>query len=415
LAQPHDVAVIGAGIVGVSTALHLQQRGKKVTLLDRREPGEETSFGNAGIIESSSVLPYAFPTIRQLGVILAGRGTAARMDIRHLGKVLPFAFRLKRHTSLDGRLKTSRALRLLLANCTAEHRALMDQAGAAKYLRQLGWAKIYRTQAGFDADALSRTVMQEYGIAFDVMEPQAFTSVLEPHVSRAFHKAVWLRETATVTNPGALTKAYAALFSAHGGEFRKLDISFLEPLTTGTWRVSSSGDAIEARNVIVAAGPWSVDLLRPLGYRFPLGIKRGYHRHYKAAQGAALSRPVVDIEKGFLIAPMEQGYRITTGAEFTDRDAPSNSVQLDRALPFARELFPLGEATEPEAWLGSRPCLPDSLPIVGRANRHQGLWLNFGHGHLGLTLGPVSGRILAELMTGERTLCDAAPFRSNRF
>ena len=415
MTERFDIAVLGAGVVGVSTALHLQQRGRRVVLIDRRAPGEETSYGNSGIIESSSVLPYGFPSVAQVWSILRDRDTAARTDLRHLGKVLPFVLGLRRYTLGDGRMKTARAIRPLTANGLEEHRVLMNDAGAAHLLSERGWSKLFRTKAGFEADALNRKAMQECDIAFEVLDAAEFKSTLEPHIVGEFHRAVWLKDTATITNPGKLIKAFADLFATNGGSIRSGDAKSLNSGASGEWHLQTNDGDVVSPEVVVALGPWSMDVLKPLGYRYPLGIKRGYHRHYQPVGDAVLNRSFVDMENGFVIAPMEQGYRITTGAEFTDRDAKPTTVQLDRALPLARELFPLGEPAEPASWLGSRPCMPDSLPIVGRAAEHAGLWLNIGHGHLGLTLGPVTGRLLAEMMTGAQTLCDPSPFRSNRF
>ena len=174
--------------------------------------------------------------------------------------------------------------------------------------------------------------------------------------------------------------------------------------TSAGWRVATREGWWEAREVVVALGPWSDDVLRPLGYRFPLGWKRGYHMHYRADGNAALNRPVVDGENGFALMSMSKGIRLTTGAEFALRDAPKTPVQIERTERLAREIFPITERVEPEPWLGRRPCLPDMLPVIGPAGRHKGLWLSFGHHHLGFTLGPVSGRLLAEMMTGRNAL-----------
>jgi D-amino-acid dehydrogenase len=147
----------------------------------------------------------------------------------------------------------------------------------------------------------------------------------------------------------------------------------------------------------------------------PLKFKRGYHRHFKAMDGASLAHSVFDADYNFLIAPMEQGYRLLTGAEFAALDAPPSPAQLTRVLPYARQLFPLDEATETTAWMGSRPCFPDSLPVIGAAPRHKGLWFNFGHGHYGFTIGPSTGRLLAETISGVKPFCDPAPYLASRF
>jgi D-amino-acid dehydrogenase len=166
---------------------------------------------------------------------------------------------------------------------------------------------------------------------------------------------------------------------------------------------------------VVALGPWAPDVLTPLGIRLPLAVKRGYHRHFRPQGNAGLARPVVDVEIGYCIAPMEQGIRLTTGAEFAARDAPPTPVQFERLMPSAKSLFPLGEPVESTPWMGSRPCFADSRPVIGRADGQPGLWLAFGHAHWGLTLGPVTGRLVADLMTGATPFCDPAPYGAQRF
>jgi D-amino-acid dehydrogenase len=156
-------------------------------------------------------------------------------------------------------------------------------------------------------------------------------------------------------------------------------------------------------------------VLAPLGINLPLAIKRGYHRHFRSQLNATLARPVVDVENGYCLAPMEQGLRLTTGAEFAPRDAPPSPVQFERVMPAAKTLFPLGQAIEAEPWLGRRPCFADSRPVIGAAPGAPGLWLACGHGHWGLTLGPVTGRLIADMITGVAPFCDPKPYGAERF
>jgi D-amino-acid dehydrogenase len=218
----------------------------------------------------------------------------------------------------------------------------------------------------------------------------------------------------SVSNPLALTRAYAARFAALGGLLLTGDARTLHRADSH-WRVGTAAGSLDTAEVVVALGPWAPDLLGPLGIILPLAVKRGYHRHFRPQGNAGLSRPVLDADNGYVITPMEQGIRLTTGAEFAARDAPPSPVQFDRLLPAARELFALGEAVEPQPWMGARPCFADSRPVIARAPGRRGLWLAYGHGHWGLTLGPATGRLLAEMMTGATPFCDPTPYRAERF
>jgi D-amino-acid dehydrogenase len=237
---------------------------------------------------------------------------------------------------------------------------------------------------------------------------------LEPHLTGPIACGILMPDPVSEADPAAVSKAYARLFEERGGRIMTGDARSLQQLKGG-WQVRTAEGPISASAVVIALGAWSTDVLRPLGYRVPLGVKRGYHMHFKARGNATLNRPILDAQNGYAMAPMVKGIRLTTGAEFAERDAPPTPVQLDRVEPRARELFPLAERAEPAAWLGRRPCLPDMLPMIGRAPRHEGLWLNFGHHHLGFTMGPVTGRLLAEMMTGEEPFTDPAPYRPERF
>jgi D-amino-acid dehydrogenase len=237
---------------------------------------------------------------------------------------------------------------------------------------------------------------------------------LEPHLAPRFNAAVLWSDPHSVSSPGGVTKAYAAHVERLGGRVLTGDAATLRR-SGGSWVADSEMGPVEARDAVIALGPWSMDLLAPLGYRMPMAVKRGYHMHYRPVGNAALSRPVLDEETGYVLSPMERGIRLTTGAEFARRDAPRTTIQLDACETVARELFPLGERVDPQPWMGSRPIFPDSRPVIGPAPRHKGLWLAFGHHHLGFTLGPATGRLLAEMMTGEVPFVDPAPFSAGRF
>jgi D-amino-acid dehydrogenase len=306
-----------------------------------------------------------------------------------------------------------RAMRPLFGRALEEHEALMAEAGAGRYLRRTGWLKLYRSDRDFAGTARERALATELGLPVRVMDVDA-ARALEPSLAPVFRHAVFWEEAASVTNPLAVTRAYAARFAAIGGVTGVGDARSLHRLGA-RWRVETVHGPIDSDVAVVALGPWAPDLLMPLGIKLPLAVKRGYHRHFGPRGNASLARPVVDADNGYCIAPMEQGIRITTGAEFAPRDAAPTPVQLDRLLPAARDLFPLGDAVENKPWIGARPCFADSRPVIGRAPGQPGLWLAYGHGHSGLTLGPVTGRLIAEMVTGGTPFCDPTPYGAERF
>jgi len=410
-----DVIVLGAGIVGVSAALHLQERGRSVLLVDRGEPGAETSHGNAGLIERASVVPYAFPrSLATLTAFASNRSIAVRYRPATLLRMAPWLARYWWHSAPDRLDRLGRAILPLIERCIDEHRHWTKAAGTETLMRGEGWIELYRTRRGFQEAAKAAEELTPYHLAYDLLDDAALRAREPGLLPGIVAGAVHWRDPVTVSDPGAVTRAYAALFTARGGQFLHADASALQHDSSGC-RLPVGAETWRASEAVVALGPWSNDLCGRLGYRFPLAFKRGYHMHYAAAEGAVPRHPVCDVEAGFVLTPMTRGIRLTTGIEIAARDAPSDSWQLDQAETIARRLMPLGQRLDAEPWRGARPCLPDMLPIIGQATRHRGLWLAFGHAHHGFTLGPATGRLLAEMMTGQAPFCDPAPFAAARF
>jgi D-amino-acid dehydrogenase len=409
-----DAIVLGAGIVGVSAALHLVKRGLSVALVDRRGPGEETSYGNTGIIEGNTLFAHAFPTgFGALLRVALKQAPEANYHLSALPELAPWLLAYRANTRGSRALQFAEAMRPLYARAVGEHEALMAESSATRYLRKDGWLKLYRSDRSFAATARERDYATELGLAHRTLSVHE-ARTLEPSLAPVFEHAVHWPEAASVSNPLAVTKAYASQFILLGGVTLKGDARTLRRSGDG-WRIDTDEGSLDAKNVVVALGPWAPDVLGPLGIRLPLAFKRGYHRHYHPQGNAGLTRPIVDTDYGYCLAPMEQGIRLTTGAEFAARDDAPTPVQIGRVLPTARALFPLGEGIEAEPWMGSRPCFADSRPVIGRAPGHPGLWLDYGHAHWGLTLGPVSGRLIAEMITGAAPFCDPAPYSAERF
>ena len=412
-----DVIVLGAGIVGVSCAIHLQDRSRRVALVDRRAPGEGTSFGNAGLIERSAVVPYAFP--RSLGTLLRyarNRSTDLYWDVKALPSFAPWLARYWHESSPSRLAVAARDMLPLIQRCVDEHDALLARVGAnaATLVRGSGWIEAFRTPGAFSAAAQQANALAAaHDLHLDTLDRAALHQ-REPSLSEAFCGGLHWRDPKSVTNPGALTKAYAALFEAGGGTILTGDAATAHA-ESDAWTVRTEGGTISARELVVALGPWSDTVFAPLGYRIPLRAKRGYHMHYEATRAAPLGCPILDREQGYVIAPMQRGLRLTTGVELAARGAPPTGIQLARAEAHARAAFGLGQRLDAQPWLGLRPCTPDMRPVIGQASQHRGLWFAFGHAHHGLTLGPVTGRLLAEMMTGQTPFTDPTPYRPARF
>jgi D-amino-acid dehydrogenase len=364
-----DVIVLGAGMVGASTALHLLKRGRSVVLVDRRGAGEETSYGNTGIIQREGVVPYPFP--RDIGLMAQyalNRRPEANLHWSALPRIAPWLYRYWQASTPAGLAASSRAARPLVERCIVEHEALMADAGILGMLRRTGYLRFHRSAAALAAElAEDQGNLQAYGVHYRALSPAELAEV-EPHLRGPKVGGILMPEPVSVADPGAVVKAYARLFEERGGRFVEGDARTLSKLRDG-WQVRTAKGPVTAGAVVVALGPWSDDLFRTLGLSFPFGVKRGYHMHFTAQGNATLNRPIIDVANGYALTPMVKGIRLTTGAEFALRDAPGQ----------------------------------------------DGVWLNFGHHHLGFTLGPVTGRLLAELMTGEAPFTDPAPYRADRF
>ena len=410
-----DAIVLGAGIVGVCCALHLQKRGLAVALVDRRGVAEETSYGNAGLIQREGVYPYGFP--HDFGALVRygfNRTIDAHYHPSALFRLAPFLWKYWHHSRPARHERIAHVYAKLIEHCVTEHDALAAEAGAQAFFRRDGWMKVFRTERERDLRyAEAERWRAEYGLNFRTLDREALGRE-EPHLAPVLVGALHWTDPTSVDDPHGLASAYLALFESRGGRFLQGNAASLAQNGSG-WSVRTGDGDLEARDAVIALGPWADTLTQALGYDLPLAVKRGYHMHYRAAGHAKLNHPVLDHERGYFLAPMRRGIRLTTGAEFARRDAIKTPVQLGRAEPIARDLFPLAERLDTEPWLGARPCTPDMLPIVGPAPRHPGLWFAFGHAHHGLTLGPVTGRLVADLVTGESPFVDPAPYRADRF
>ncbi|MGC9238802.1 MAG: NAD(P)/FAD-dependent oxidoreductase [Acidithiobacillus sp.] len=411
-----EVMVLGAGIVGVSTALQLQLRGWQVLLLDRQGAGERTSFGNAGLIQREAVFPHAFP--RALGTILhyaSNRSTEVRYQSSMLPRLgFPF-WKYWWNSEPERHRQIARHYAALIAHCLEDHLAVAALAGAAHLFRPGGYLQVHRHRHSLEAELEAARYKQEhFAVEYTAVDAAALSARV-PGLREGLAGGIHWQQPLAVVDPHALTLAYLDYFLAQGGEFRTFAAQGLAPEGQG-WRLRGEREHLHGERLVLTLGAWTPDLTRGLGWHPSVFVKRGYHMHYAQSAPNELTTPLLDADAGYVLAPMRQGLRLTTGAEFAPRDAPPSPIALDRAEVAARQIFPsLGARLDPTPWLGQRPCTSDMLPIIGAFPGRNGLWLNFGHCHQGLTLGPTTGRLLAQLMGGEAPFTDPTPYAPARF
>jgi D-amino-acid dehydrogenase len=408
-----DVLVLGAGMIGTCTALQLARRGHAVALVDRRAPGRETSYGNAGIIQREAVEPYAFP--REWSAVFDvafKRGIDVNYHLSALPAVLPLLARYWHASAPTRYAPIAQAYSRLIEHCLTEHQVLIAESGAEDLVRKEGYRFVFRTSAAMEeAAAHAARLTADYGVRHALQDGDELARA-EPGLRQRMAGALHWLDPWSVSDPGALVASYAQRFKALGGKLFEGDAASVR-VAGGGWQVRTAAGTLTARYAVVALGPWADKLISPLGYRLPLFVKRGYHRHYRG--GPSLRLPVLDAERGFVLAPMAAGTRLTTGAEFARIDAPATPVQLKKAEVAAREILDLPDPVEAAPWFGNRPCTADMKPVIGPAPNHPGLWFNFGHAHQGFTLGPASGRLIAEMIDAAIPFIDPAPYSASRF
>ena len=375
----------------------------------------ETSFGNAGVLSSSTVLNANNPSVyASLPGILLNRSPAVSYRFLHavgqLSWVISFLkFSGRRHTA-----RIAESLQNLQTLSIERHRQLVAEAGVGSIFMEKGWLKVYRDEAAYRTSRLERELMDRLEVEYSLLTPDDLAEA-EPALRPEYFAGLLMSGTCSVSDPLGLTRAYLKLFSDAGGDFHRFEVDAIEAQDDG-WRVSGSrSGAVGADHVVVACGPWSVDVCRLVGNRVPMCWERGYHVNLRSSD-VRLRRPVCDVQRGFVMAPQGDTTRVTSGVEFAHRDAAPDFDQIRRVAREAREAAGLGRTVGDVPWLGSRPTLPDGLPMIGPAGRNPGLWFNFGHQHIGLGTSTGSAILLADLISGQTTTeVDCRPYCPARF
>jgi D-amino-acid dehydrogenase len=409
-----SVTVIGAGIVGVCCALHLQREGFQVRLIERGEPGGAASFGNSGSFGIASCVPFAMPgVLKKVPRMLFDSESPLKLRWSHLPRALPWFLRFI-EAARPSRVEAIAAARNSLLKHTHEGYApLIEGANAGKWVNNDGLMMTFESEAAFEGAAYALDLRRRHGVHMDVLDGNEARQ-MEPALTPKVVKAVSLPDVGRTIDPLRLTEALAADFVRRGGEIVRAEVKGFEIGAAGPARILTDRDPMDVGMVVIAAGVWSRTLAAQLGTRVPLEAERGYHVMF-ANQPVKLRRAIVSADRSISLAHMVEGIRATGVAEFAPPDAAPNMENARMVQRHAQALIP-GLTGEPVSqWMGPRPSHPDSKPVIGRSPRHANVLFAFGHDHLGLTMAGITGKLIAELATDKQPSVDLSAFRPDRF
>jgi len=413
-APKHHYTVLGAGIVGASCALALREEGFPVTLIDRDAPGLGASYGNAGLVQTGMPIPVATPgMMRALPRYLTDPQSPLAIRWRHLPRLAPFLFRLAAASRPDRVETIAKAIHAIAAPAGEAHRTMARDAGATDLFGSRGILFVYPGEASYQADAPVMELFERNGARVERLEEDAIRQ-MEPALDRSYRRAYHLPDNFYTVDPSALTGRYAMRFEALGGELVRDEVHDLELGPDGPRALSCAGGRRTIDHLVIALGAHAIPFLKRLGVRLPLQSGRGYHLMLPTP-GAGIGGPVVDGQAHFAATPMTGGMRLAGTIEFASVDAAPDWRRADMLYGLAKRMLPALVDSGAVRWMGHRPLLPDSLPAIGRAPGHPTILLALGHGQFGLTLGPITGRIIAALAAGREPPVDLAPYRPDRF
>jgi len=405
------IAVIGAGIVGASCALFLQRDGHEVALIDPEEPGTKTSYGNACSISAASILPTATPGItKQIPAMLMDPAGPLNIRWRYLPRLAPFLLELLRNTAPERSEAHGEAIANLVDGVMPAYATLLKYANVESMVQRQGSLKVFRSEASFEASRRERDLMSKHGFKFDVLNADELRQ-LEPGLRPEFERAIFTPDSGNAVNPGRMVGEFAKTLVANGGAIlneKALGFDFEDGRVTA---VRTSGAVLGVDHVVLAAGPWSRELAKELGAGVRLEAERGYHVMLPMPK-VPIRRFILFADEKFVLVPHEDGLRLTSGVEYAKVDAPPDYRRIRNMIALAAGVVPELDQTEQSIWCGNRPTLPDSVPVIDRSPRFTNAYLAFGHSHLGLTLGPVTGRIVADLVAGRDPGLDLSPYRA---
>lgn len=409
-----DVTVIGAGIIGISCALQLQKKGLSVRVVDRLPAGEGTSLGNAGIFAECGCVPVNLPGFAwQIPKLMLDPKGPLSIPANYLLKAAPWGLPFVWNSRRSKFEQVADALSVLLKDATQLHLAQAKEAGAEQWLSAAPYYYLYRDRENFNKDAVAWEARRKRGIRYDLLDAQQVREV-EPAVSDAFSCMASLQNHGFANNPEQLVKALARSFQDRGGEILLREVRDIEFHDGRPSALVTHKERLPIDKLVIAAGVWSHKLAAKLDRDVPLQSERGYHIEV-SAPGIKLNSPIMFAEGKLVATPMSGGIRFAGLVEFGGLEAEPNGRFASRLLHHAKTLFPEIDSRDYSEWMGHRPSLPDSLPVIDRSPNHASVYYAFGHQHMGLTLGPRTGQLIAELVSTGQTGIDLSAYRISRF
>ncbi|WP_081087794.1 NAD(P)/FAD-dependent oxidoreductase [Burkholderia stagnalis] len=416
----YDVAVIGAGIVGLTTAYELVRRGRRVVIVDSNEPMQGCSYGNAGYLAEANIFPPASrDTLKRLPYMLLDRNGPLVISPGYLPALVPWSIELARSLRPSAEAAIRRHLAALTTRAVDSYAPMLRDIGIENIIRRDGGLLVCMREDTFRARAQSIPVLLDHGVASRLLGRDEVRD-LEPALASSIAGAIFYPNSARCLDPARLGLAIASHTLSHGATYLKERVNAINsrPLTAGyvsqEWTLSTSGGPINCTHVVVCAGRGSDSLLIPRGFRIPLASERGYHLMLNQP-GVALNRPIVFAESHFAATPMNHGIRLAGTAEFASADKPPAYRRADMLYHLAKRYLPDLIYTRATRWMGIRPTSPDGLPFVGEVATQPGLYYSFGHGHIGLTTAAICAQALVSAMCRENSIVDLTPYSLNRF
>jgi len=407
------VAVIGAGIVGISAAIHLQRDGHSVTLIDREGPAGGTSFGPAGVLASASVNPVTGPHLPwELPRKVLSPREPLFLRWSYLPRALPFMLRTLTMCTTAKTEKIAAAIAGVTAGSLEEHQALAAGTGAERFIAASDYLYAYRARSDYDGASLGFQLRRRHGFSWEELDGGRLREI-EPLLSEELSFGLRFPGHGHIRDPGRYIGALAAHFEAQGGRMVKAEVTDIAREGGRVTGVVAGGEVLACEAAVISAGIWSDPLAKRLGATVPMETERGYHVEL-VDPSETLKAPVMITEGEFVAVPMEGRIRLGGVVEFGGLDAPPDERIFQYILGLGRAALPSVRYAETRRWMGHRPAPVDSIPLIGELPGAKGAYAAFGHHHLGLTAGPKTGRLVADLVAGRRPNLDMAPYRPDR-